>query len=190
MSFVELFLIAVGLSMDAFAVSIGNGTVIKDRKKAAFAALMFGVFQGVMPLIGYFLGSAFAEFITSYAPIIALVVLGIIGGKMIVESIGEIRAKKRGEEAELLKEPGIAAIMIQAVATSIDALMVGVSFAAMSVDIVPAVLFIGVVTFVISLIGVFGGVKFGQLLGAKASLLGGLVLIGIGIKTFVEGMFF
>lgn len=190
MSFVELFLIAVGLSMDAFAVSIGNGTVIKNKKKAVFAALMFGVFQAGMPLIGYFLGSAFAEFITGYAPIIALVVLGIIGGKMIIESIGEIRAKKKGEEAELLKEPGIPAIMIQAVATSIDALMVGVSFAAMSVNIVPAVLFIGIVTFVISLIGVLGGVKFGQLLGAKASLLGGAVLVCLGIKTFVEGMFF
>lgn len=190
MQFVELFLIAVGLSMDAFAVSIGNGTVIRNKKKAVFAALMFGVFQAGMPVIGYFLGSAFAEIITGYAPIIALVVLGIIGGKMIIESIGDIRAKKRGEEAELLKEPGVPAIMIQAVATSIDALMVGVSFAAMSVDIVSAVLFIGVVTFVISLIGVLGGVKFGQLLGAKASLLGGIVLIGIGLKTFIEGMFF
>lgn len=190
MSFAELFLIAVGLSMDAFAVSIGNGTVIKNKKKAVFAALMFGVFQGVMPLIGYFLGSAFAEVITGYAPMIALVVLGVIGGKMIVESIGELRAKKSGEEKELLKEPGIPTIMVQAVATSIDALMVGVSFAAMSVDIVPAVLFIGIVTFVISLIGVLGGVKFGQLLGAKASLLGGAVLVCLGLKTFIEGMFF
>jgi len=190
MGLAELFLVAVGLSMDAFAVSIGNGTVIKNRKKAAFAALMFGVFQAGMPLIGYFLGSAFAEFITGYAPIIALAVLGIIGGKMIVESIGELRAAKKGEESEKLKEPSIAAIMIQAVATSIDALMVGVSFAAMTVSIVPAVLFIGVVTFIISLVGVFGGVKFGQLLGAKASLIGGAVLVCLGIKMFVEGMFF
>ncbi len=189
MTFVELFLIAVGLSMDAFAVSIGNGTVIKNRKKAVFAALMFGVFQAGMPVIGYFLGSAFAELIKQYAPIIALVVLGFIGGKMIIESIGELRAKG-DEDKPAIKEPGIAAIMIQAVATSIDALVVGVSFAAMSVDIVPAVCFIGVVTFAISLVGVFGGVKFGQLLGAKASLIGGIVLVAIGLKTFIEGVFF
>ena len=189
MSIIELFLIAVGLSMDAFAVSISNGTVIRNRKKAVFAAVMFGVFQAGMPLIGYFLGSAFAEFITRYAPIIALGVLGIIGGKMIVESIGDIRNKDKEQESSL-KEPGIGAIMIQAVATSIDALVVGVSFAAMSVQIVPAVCFIGVVTFIISLVGVFGGVKFGQLLGAKASLMGGIVLVCIGLKTFIQNIFF
>ncbi|MBQ8172269.1 MAG: manganese efflux pump [Oscillospiraceae bacterium] len=189
MSFVELFLIAVGLSMDAFAVSIGNGTVIKHKKKAVFAALMFGVFQAGMPVIGYFLGSAFAELIKQYAPIIALAVLGVIGGKMMIESIGDLRTKDKNEEPAV-REPGIGAIMIQAVATSIDALVVGVSFAAMSVDIIPAVCFIGIVTFVISLVGVFGGVKFGQLLGAKASLIGGIVLVGIGLKAFIEGVFF
>ncbi len=190
MSLIELFLIAVGLSMDAFAVSISNGTVIRNKKKAAFAALMFGVFQAGMPLIGYFLGSAFAEFITRYAPIIALGVLGFIGGKMIVESIGELRGKGGENGESSIKEPNIGTIMIQAVATSIDALVVGVSFAAMSVQIVPAVCFIGVVTFAISLVGVFGGVKFGQLLGAKASLMGGIVLVCIGLKTFIENVFF
>lgn len=188
MTFVELFLAAVGLSMDAFAVSISNGTVIQNKKKAVFAALIFGVFQAGMPLIGYFLGSAFAEFITGYAPTIALTVLGIIGAKMIIESTGEIRAKKNGAEKTPLKEPGLPAIMIQAIATSIDALVVGVSFAAMSVRIVPAVLFIGMVTFVICLIGVFGGVKFGQLLGAKASLAGGMVLVCLGFKIFAESL--
>ncbi|MBP1543652.1 MAG: manganese efflux pump [Oscillospiraceae bacterium] len=188
MTFAELFLIAVGLSMDAFAVSIGNGTVIKRRRKAVFAALMFGVFQAGMPLIGYFLGAAFAELIKSYAPLIALGVLGIIGGKMIVESIAELRSKGSDSGDTLIKEPGIGTIMIQAVATSIDALIVGVSFAAVGADILPAVSFIGVVTFVISLVGVFGGVRFGQLLGAKASLLGGAVLVAIGIKTFVQSL--
>lgn len=190
MTFVELFLIAVGLSMDAFAVSIGNGTVIKRKRKAVFAALMFGIFQAGMPVIGYFLGSAFAEFIKSFAPLIALGVLGFIGGKMVIESIGELRRKGGSDEESTLKEPGIGTIMIQAVATSIDALVVGVSFAAMSVEIAPAVCFIGVVTFVISLVGVFGGVKFGQLLGAKASLIGGIVLVAIGVKTFVQNVFF
>ncbi len=190
MSIIELFLIAVGLSMDAFAVSISNGTVIRNRKKAVFAALMFGVFQAGMPVIGYFLGSAFAEIISRYAPIIALGVLGFIGGKMIVESIGDLRRKDNGQQESSLKEPSIGTIMLQAVATSIDALVVGVSFAAMSVNIIPAVIFIGVVTFAISLVGVFGGVKFGQLLGAKASLMGGIVLVGIGLKTFIENLFF
>lgn len=189
MSLIELFLIAVGLSMDAFAVSISNGTVIRNKKKAVFAALMFGVFQAGMPLIGYFLGSAFADFITRFAPIIALGVLGIIGGKMIIESIGELHGKDSNDKTAI-KEPNIGLIIVQAVATSIDALVVGVSFAAMSVQIVPAVCFIGVVTFVISLVGVFGGVKFGQLLGAKASLLGGIVLVVIGLKTFTEAVFF
>ncbi len=189
MTLVELFLVAVGLSMDAFAVSIGNGTVIKRKRRAVFAALMFGVFQAGMPVIGYFLGSAFAEFIKSFAPLIALGVLGFIGGKMVVESIGELRGRGNTDESTL-KEPGIGTIMIQAVATSIDALVVGVSFAAMSVEIAPAVCFIGVVTFVISLVGVFGGVKFGQLLGAKASLMGGIVLVAIGVKTFVQNVFF
>ena len=189
MTFAELFLIAVGLSMDAFAVSIGNGTVIKKKRKAVFAAFMFGVFQAGMPLIGYFLGSAFADIIKSYAPIIALGVLGFIGGKMIVESIGELRHKGEDKESSI-KEPSIAAILIQAIATSIDALVVGVSFAAIGVEIVPAVCFIGVVTFLISLVGVFGGVKFGQLLGAKASLIGGIVLVAIGVKTFVQNIFF
>lgn len=189
MGIAELFLIAVGLSMDAFAVSIGNGTIIKRKRKAVFAALMFGVFQAGMPVIGFFLGSAFAELIKSYAPIIALGVLGVIGGKMIFESIGELRGKV-GDEGGSLKEPSIGTIMIQAVATSIDALVVGVSFAAMSVNIIPAVCFIGAVTFVISLAGVFGGVKFGQLLGAKASLAGGIILVAIGVKTFVQNVFF
>lgn len=189
MSLIELFLIAVGLSMDAFAVSISNGTVIRNRKKAVFAALMFGLFQGGMPVIGYFLGSAFAEFISRYAPVIALGVLGFIGGKMIVESIGDLRRKDGDKQESSLKEPGIGTILIQAVATSIDALVVGVSFAAMSVNIIPAVCFIGAVTFIISLIGVFGGVKFGQLLGAKASLLGGVVLVCIGVKTFIQNVF-
>lgn len=188
MSIVELLLIAIGLSMDAFAVSIGNGTVIRNKKKAVFAAAMFGIFQAGMPVMGYFLGAAFAEFITSYAPIIALAVLGFIGGKMVVESIGELRSKE--DEPKGLKEPGIGGILVQAVATSIDALVVGVSFAASEVDILPAVLFIGCITFIISLIGVFGGVRFGQMLGAKASLAGGAVLVIIGVKTFIEGMFF
>lgn len=190
MGLAELFLIAVGLSMDAFAVSISDGIVMKNRRRGVLAALLFGVFQAGMPVAGYFLGSAFAELISRYDHYIALVVLGFIGGKMIVESIGELRAKKSDEPTEGVKEPTFGGLIMQAVATSIDALVVGVSFAAIGVDIVPAALFIGIVTFVICIAGFFGGRKFGQLFGAKASILGGAVLVCIGLKTFIQHVFF
>lgn len=194
MSIIELFLIAVGLSMDAFAVSIGNGlSMKKNQPKAALAiALSFGLFQALMPTLGYFLGTAFEQIIREFDHYIALVFLGFIGGKMIYDGIKELRAKKKGEETE---EKGFklsfGALMIQAVATSIDALIVGVSFAALpNVNIWAAVSLIGITTFAISLIGVFFGKKFGQLLGSKAEIFGGIVLVGIGLKVFIEHMFF
>ena len=190
MGFVELFLIAVGLSMDAFAVSISDGIVMKNRRRGVLAAFLFGLFQAGMPVAGYFLGSAFAEFISKYDHYIALVVLGFIGGKMIVESVGELRKGDSGSDAEGIKEPSFGGLIMQAIATSIDALVVGVSFAAIGADIVPAALFIGIVTFVICIAGFFGGRKFGELFGAKASLLGGAVLVCIGLKTFIQHTFF
>lgn len=190
MGFVELLLIAVGLSMDAFAVSISDGIVMKNRRRGVLAAFLFGVFQAGMPVAGYFLGSAFAEFISRYDHYIALVVLGVIGGKMIVESISELRAGNTDDESEGVREPSFSGLILQAVATSIDALVVGVSFAAIGVDIIPAALFIGIITFVICIAGFFGGRKFGELFGAKASLLGGAVLVCIGLKTFIQHMFF
>ncbi len=185
----ELFLIAVGLSMDAFAVSISDGIVMKNRRKGVLAAFLFGLFQAGMPVAGYFLGSAFAEFITRFDHYIALVVLGFIGGKMIYESIGELRSKNT-DEPSAVKEPSFGGLILQAVATSIDALVVGVSFAALKVDILPAALFIGIVTFAICIAGFFGGRKFGELFGAKASILGGAVLVCIGLKTFIQHTFF
>lgn len=194
MSIIELFLIAVGLSMDAFAVSIGNGlSMKKSQPKAALAiALSFGLFQALMPTLGYFLGTAFEQVIREFDHYIALVFLGFIGGKMIFDGIKELRAKKKGEEAE---EKGFklsfGTLMIQAVATSIDALIIGVSFAALpNVNIWAAVVLIGITTFAISLVGVFFGKKFGQLLGSKAEVFGGIVLVAIGVKVFVEHMFF
>lgn len=194
MGIVELFLIAVGLSMDAFAVSIGNGlSMKKSSPKAALAiALSFGLFQAGMPLAGYFLGSAFEDIIKEFDHFIALIFLGFIGGKMIFDGIKELRAKKRGEEEE--EKPfklSFGTLMIQAVATSIDALIVGVSFAALpDVNIWAAVSLIGTTTFTISLVGVFFGKKFGQLLGSKAEVLGGIILVGIGLKVFIEHIFF
>lgn len=194
MGIVELLLIAVGLSMDAFAVSIGNGLSMKksDLKAAVAIAFSFGLFQALMPTAGYFLGSAFEEVIREFDHYIALIFLGFIGGKMIFDGIKELRQRKKGESKEEKEfKLSFAALMIQAVATSIDALIVGVSFAALpDVNIWAAVSLIGVTTFVISLLGVFFGKKFGQLLGSKAEVFGGLILVGIGIKVFVEHMFF
>ena len=194
MGIIELLLIAVGLSMDAFAVSIGNGlSMKKSTPKAALAiALSFGLFQAGMPLAGYFLGSAFENVIKEFDHFIALIFLGFIGGKMIFDGIKELRAKKKGEEEE--EKPfklSFGTLMIQAIATSIDALIVGVSFAALpDVNIWAAVMLIGFTTFTISLVGVFFGKKFGQLLGSKAEVLGGIILVGIGLKVFIEHMFF
>ena len=194
MGIIELLLIAVGLSMDAFAVSIGNGlSMKKSTPKAALAiALSFGLFQAGMPLAGYFLGSAFENVIKEFDHFIALIFLGFIGGKMIFDGIKELRAKKRGEEEE--EKPfklSFGTLMIQAIATSIDALIVGVSFAALpDVNIWAAVTLIGLTTFTISLVGVFFGKKFGQLLGSRAEVLGGIILVGIGLKVFIEHIFF
>ncbi|MBD5115225.1 MAG: manganese efflux pump [Ruminococcaceae bacterium] len=198
MGFAELFLLAVGLAMDAFAVSIGNGLSMKknDPKAALAIALSFGLFQALMPTAGYFLGSAFETVISSFDHYIALIFLGFIGGKMIYDGIKELReSKKEGAESREKEEKNFklsfGALMIQSVATSIDALIVGVSFAALpNVNIWTAVLLIGVITFAISLVGVFSGKKFGQLLGSRAEVFGGLILVGIGLKVFIEHVFF
>ena len=198
MGFAELFLLAVGLAMDAFAVSIGNGLSMKknDPKAALAIAFSFGLFQALMPTAGYFLGSAFETVISSFDHYIALIFLGFIGGKMIYDGIKELReSKKEGAESVEKEEKNFklsfGALMIQSVATSIDALIVGVSFAALpNVNIWTAVLLIGVITFAISLVGVFSGKKFGQLLGSRAEVFGGLILVGIGLKVFIEHVFF
>ena len=198
MGFAELFLLAVGLAMDAFAVSIGNGLSMKknDPKAALAIALSFGLFQALMPTAGYFLGSAFETVISSFDHYIALIFLGFIGGKMIYDGIKELRESKKegaesGEKEEKNFKLSFGALMIQSVATSIDALIVGVSFAALpNVNIWTAVLLIGVITFAISLVGVFSGKKFGQLLGSRAEVFGGLILVGIGLKVFIEHVFF
>ena len=149
-----------------------------------------------MPLIGYYAGSLFAEAVAKIAPWIALVLLGFIGGKMIFEAIRAFKKKKNGEEAEEAKPLSIGALSAQAIATAIDALAVGVSLVALdksgalAVNIFVAASMIAATTFVISLISVFIGKKFGELLSDKAELVGGLILVAIGLKIFIEGVFF
>ncbi|MEG1409347.1 MAG: manganese efflux pump MntP family protein [Terrisporobacter sp.] len=192
MSLIELFILAVGLSMDAFAVSICKGLSMKkvSLKQCGKVGLYFGGFQGLMPLIGYFLGVQFKDYITSVDHWIAFVLLGFIGLNMIRES------REKDEEIDInLAEAAVGTdedvlsfknMIMLAIATSIDALAVGVTFAFLQVDIVPAVLFIGIITFVLSMVGVKVGNIFGTKFKAKAEFAGGLILILIGLKILLE----
>lgn len=182
MSLVELFILAVGLSMDAFAVSICKGLSLGKitKKHMAIAGTWFGGFQALMPLIGYFLGSFFADMITKYAHWIAFVLLIIIGGNMIKEAMGE---EEKVDACMDAKE-----MFLLAIATSIDALAVGVTFAFLKVQIVPAVSFIGSVTFVCSAIGVKIGSIFGSKYRSKSEFCGGVILILIGLKILLNGL--
>lgn len=177
----ELFVIAVGLSMDAFAVSICKGLSVGQlkMKNALVTGLWFGVFQALMPSIGYFLGTRFAEYITAIDHWIAFLLLVLIGANMIREALGK-------EEEHLDASFGVKAMFPLAVATSIDALAVGVTFAFLGVSIVPAVSFIGVITFTLSAVGVWIGHVFGCRFKSAAELVGGAVLILMGIKILLE----
>ena len=186
MGIIEIIILSIGLAMDATAVSMTNGmndTQIKI-KKIVLIGLTFGIFQAIMPLIGYLFGTLFVEFVEQIDHWIALALLGFLGFQMLREGL----SKK--DEEEKVKELGIKMLFLQGVATSIDALAVGISFASLRVNIVYAVLSIGVITTMLSIIGVLIGKKFGDLLNNKASILGGIILISIGIKIFIEHMFF
>lgn len=182
MNILELFILAVGLSMDAFAVSICKGLSLGkiQKKHMAIAGAWFGGFQALMPLIGYFAGRFFAEKLTQYDHWVAFILLLFIGGSMIKESLGE--------EEESNDAMDIKTMFLLAVATSIDALAVGVTFAFLKVAIIPAVVFIGVVTFVCSAIGIKIGSIFGTKYKSKAELCGGIILILIGLKILLEGI--
>lgn len=181
MSVMELLIIAVGLSMDAFAVSICKGLSMQKMswKNAVIVGLYFGGFQAAMPFIGYLLGSQFREAITSIDHWIAFILLGIIGINMIRESLN-----KEEECVDCSLAPGN--MVMLAIATSIDALAVGVTFAFLDVDIVPAVSFIGVVTFFMSVVGVKVGNVFGTKYKSRAEFAGGLILVLMGIKILLE----
>ena len=182
MSILELFILVVGLSMDAFAVSVCKGLSLGKikPKHMCIAGAWFGGFQALMPLIGYFLGSFFAEMIEKYDHWVAFVLLAIIGGNMIKESFGK--------DEKVDSSMDVKSMLLLAIATSIDALAVGVTFAFLQVQIVPAVSFIGVITFIFSAVGVKIGSLFGTKYKSKAELFGGIVLVLIGIKILLEGI--
>ena len=185
MGLFELLLIAVGLSMDAFAVSICKGLGMKEvnLKVAVVLALFFGGFQALMPLIGWALGSQFLGIIGPIDHWVAFVLLAVIGGKMLWEAFREDAGEGDGKPADRID---LGEFLILAIATSIDALAVGISFAALSVDIVPSVALIGVTTFTFSIAGVFVGNFFGSRYEKPASIVGGVVLILIGTKILLE----
>ena len=185
MGLIELFLIAVGLSMDAFAVSVCKGLAMPKCtfKKAAIVGLWFGGFQALMPAIGYILGAQFQEAIASIDHWIAFVLLALIGGNMIHEALDN-------DEEEADASLDVKTMFLLAVATSIDALAIGITFAFLKVNIIPAVCFIGIVTFIIT----FAGVKIGNVFGAryknKAEIVGGVILILLGMKILLEHLGF
>ena len=185
MGLIELFLIAVGLSMDAFAVSGCKGLAMPKCtfKKAAIVGLWFGGFQALMPAIGYILGAQFQEAIASIDHWIAFVLLALIGGNMIHEALDN-------DEEEADASLDVKTMFLLAVATSIDALAIGITFAFLKVNIIPAVCFIGIVTFIIS----FAGVKIGNVFGAryknKAEIVGGVILILLVLKILLEHLGF
>ena len=182
MSILELFLVAVALSMDAFAVAVCKGLAMPKvtLKKSSIVGAWFGGFQGLMPLIGWLLGTQFADYITAFDHWIALVLLGFIGINMIREALG----KDDDEEADC--SLCCKKMLPLAIATSIDALAVGVTFAFLQVNIIWAVLFIGVVTFTLSALGVKIGNIFGLRYKSKAELCGGVILVLMGVKILLE----
>lgn len=191
MSFAELALIALGLSMDAFAVSVSDGLVMKRRSGAFAAAALFGLFQALMPAAGYLAGAGLAGLINEYDHFVVMAVLCFIGSKAVIESLSDIKEHRRGEKrGRSVQKITLPLLLAQAVATSIDALMAGVGFAAAGAQIVPCCAVIGAVTFALCVAGGLFGRRFGELLGAWAGFAGGTVLIAIGVKTAAEHMFF
>lgn len=183
MELITITLIAVGLAMDAFAVSIASGVTIKDMKfnYALRIAVFFGLFQAFMPLVGWLAGLNLKNFVEDVSHWIAFALLTIIGFKMIYESV-----KMDGNTFHPLN---LHILMILSIATSIDALAVGISFAFLKISIATPILIIGTITFLLSFVGVFIGDKFGHFFEKKMEIGGGVILIGIGIKILVEHLF-
>jgi len=186
MSFIEVLLIGVGLAMDAFAVSICKGLAMKKLapRSACIIGLWFGGFQALMPFIGWVLGTQFESYITAIDHWIAFILLGFIGGNMLREAFGKDEDEKTDDSISFKT------MLLLAVATSIDALAVGITFAFLKVNIFSSIAVIGAVTFFIAVAGVAIGHAFGLKFKKKAEILGGVILILIGLKILIEHLFF
>ncbi len=181
MGIFEIVLLGIGLAMDAFAVSICKGLSMKrmNWKNAIIIALYFGAFQAAMPIIGYILGTTFESFVTTIDHWIAFILLSFIGGNMIKESFDKEDNKKNDRV-------DFKTMIVLALATSIDALAVGITFAFFDVNLILAISIIGVITFIVSLLGVKVGNRFGDKYQNKAELMGGIILVLLGIKILLE----
>lgn len=187
MSVLSIVLTAIGLAMDAFAVSMAIGMNSKKEERLGMAlksGIFFGGFQGVMPLIGWLLGISFSGYIEKADHWIAFALLLFIGGKMIYESL------KKEEDEEEAKDYSNKEFFILAVATSIDALAVGISFACLNVNIVLSAAIIALVTLILSYMAVYLGKVLGEMVKSKAEILGGIILVAIGIKILLEHTLF
>ena len=178
----ELIVLSLGLGMDAFAVSICKGLSMKKMnwKKALIIGLYFGGFQAIMPVLGYFLSKGFENFVTSIDHWIAFILLSIIGGKMVKDAFSQGNSENCNEDV------GFKTMIVLAIATSIDALAVGITFAFLNVNLILAIALIGSITFFLSVIGTKVGNIFGDRYENKAELLGGVILILLGIKILLE----
>lgn len=185
MSIVEMILISVGLAMDAFAVSVCKGLSMKkiNIKKMFIIAFYFGLFQGGMPVIGYLLGVNFSELVSAVDHWIAFILLAFIGGKMIKESL-------ENDSSCSNDDTSFKTMVVLAIATSIDALAVGITFAFLKVNVIKSSIIIAVITMLLTLLGVIIGNKFGKKYKHKAQFVGGFILIFIGIKIFIEHTIF
>lgn len=181
MGAIEILLISIGLAMDAFAVSVCKGLAMKKMswKKAIIIGLYFGIFQAVMPVIGYFLGTTFERFITNVDHWVAFILLVGIGINMVKEAFNK-ESENRNNNVDMKT------MLVLSIATSIDALAIGITFACLKIHIVMPVITIGLITFIISVIGVKIGNQFGDKYGKKAEIMGGVILILLGIKILLE----
>ena len=186
--FIELLFMGVGLAMDAFAVSVCKGLGMRrvNKKQAAVIGLFFGGFQALMPFIGWMLGSQFEKYITNIDHWIAFILLGFIGGKMLLEAIKPVEACDCDEIKELDSPLNIKELFILAIATSIDALAVGITFAFLKYPIGEAISIIGVVTFMICIAGVYVGNFFGSKYKNKAEFAGGAILVMLGLRILLS----
>lgn len=193
MSIIEIVILGVALAMDAFAVTVSNVFCYRGASRARLLMLpvAFGIFQGLMPLLGFFLGGLVGNIIEQYAGIVTLVILGLIGGNMIKEGISDLREARAAREAggdicDLAPDAAaltLKVVLVQAVATSIDAFAVGVSLRAASVNIAEAAIIITLTTFLCCVVALAIGKRFGSMLGERAEIVGGVVLVIIGVKA-------
>ena len=186
MSIIEIILLGIGLAMDAVAVSIANGMIYRNITKAGYISmpLMFGIFQMMMPVAGYYAGEVFGQALKTHSGLVVLIILGVIGTKMVIEGLKKLKTGDGAGQQDTGKKFSFTVVLLQAVATSIDAFAVGVGLSAAEADMWLTVSLIGIVTAIMVTAALFAGRKLGQILGKYSEIAGGLILIFIGIKAF------